>query len=124
MHLIPPHDRNSNWTVRFRNHDGRIVKVSGYADEDTTRRMADRIAMLVRAKQHADTPPGHLAEWLSNMEERLANRLVELGLVPPRQLYRHRSILDWIDPWIAVVQGRKPESKRHAPQQGQKVRRI
>jgi integrase len=58
------------------------------------------------------------------MDERLAQRLIELELIPPRHRARNTPLEDWIDPWEQVVRGRKPDSAHHAPQQASKVRRI
>lgn len=80
--------------------------------------------MLVKAKLAGDSPPGELAGWTANMDEALAERLVALGLIAERHRARHAALAYWIDPWVQVVRGRKPESRRHAPQQGKKARRI
>lgn len=124
MYLVAPTGKKLKWDIRFRNHDGRVVRVPGDRDEDTAKRIGDRIEMLVKAKRAGDPPPGELASWIANMEDALGERLVALGLIAERHRARHTALADWIEPWVQVIQGRNPESQRHAPQQGSKVRRI
>lgn len=89
MHLTEPHGHNRKWGIRFRNHDGRTVKVSGDRDQATAKRLADRIEMLLRAKYNGDPPPAELQPWINNMQPKLAQRLVDLGLL--EQLSRPHS---------------------------------
>ena len=117
MHLIEPKDGKLKWDIRFRNHDGRTVKISGDRDEATARRIGERVMMLVRAKQNGDPPPGELQTWIDNMDSKLAARLVELGLITERRVNRNRTLEEYIDEWKDAVQGRHPKSPDHAPQQ-------
>lgn len=124
MYLVAPTGKKLKWDIRFRNHDGRVVRVPGDRSHDDAKRTGDRIEMLVKAKLAGDPPPAELSTWIANMDEGLGERLVTLGLIAERHRARHTALADWIDPWVQVIQGRNPESQRHAPQQGNKVRRI
>lgn len=124
MYLIPPHGPKRKYEIRFRNHDGRTVKVSGDRDEQTAKRIADRIGMLVRAKQAGDPPPSELNAWIANMPETMASRLVELGLLDGSKREVIRPINDHIDEYVKVVAARKNNTYGHARQQGNRVRRV
>jgi integrase len=124
MYLVEPYGKKRKWDIRFRNHDGRVVRVPGDREEATARRNGERIEMLVKARQNGDPPPAELATWIANMDEGLAERLVGLGLIEPRHRARNTALLEWIEPWAQVVSGRNPDSNSHAPQQGRKVRRV
>lgn len=124
MHLVPPHGHAKKWAIRLRNHDGKVVKVQGDRDRDDTVRIAERVQMLVRAKQHGDPPPAELASWLDNMPPVLANRLVELGLLSPRRLARSKPLTEHVKTYGSIVAARRSNKKRHAEQQEKKVRRV
>ncbi len=124
MYLVEPTGAKLKWDIRFRNHDGRVVRVPGDRDPTAARRIGDRIEMLVKAKKNGDPPPGELAAWVANMDDGLADRLIDLGLIPVRHRVRNTPLVDLLEPWEQVVGGRNPNSQRHAPQQGRKVRRI
>jgi integrase len=124
MHLIAPHGRKRKWDIRIRIHGSRTVRIPGDRDRTDARRIGERVEMLVKAKVNGDPPPGELAAWIANMDEGLSDRLVGLGLIPPRIVARSTPLSDWVEPWVEVVAGRKPDAKRHAPQQASKVRRV
>lgn len=123
MHLIPPSGSRKKFTIRHR-IDGRSVKIPGDVNEKATIRIADRVLMLVNAKENGDPPPKQLAEWIDNMPDVLSHRLVELKLLSQRRVDRSRPFSEYIDDWKKIVQARRPNSKDHAPQQGNKVRRV
>ncbi len=123
MHLIPPHGRSRKWNIRVI-IDGRARKIPGDEKEDVARRIGNRVQQLILARQNGDPPPPELQPWIRTMRPQLANRLVELGLIPARHIGRHKSLSDWVPEWEKVVQGRKPDSQNHAPQQARKVRRL
>jgi integrase len=124
MYLVEPTGPKLKWDIRFRNHDGRVVRVPGDRDPAAATRIGERCEMLVKAKRNGDPPPGELASWIANMDDGLADRLIDLGLVPLRHRARNTPLVEWIEPWVQVISGRKPNSQKHAPQQGRKVRRI
>jgi integrase len=124
MYLIPPTPSKRKYTIRFRNHDGRNVKVAGDEDRELARRIGERVQMLVSAKHHGDPPPAELIPWIDNMPKGLSDRLIELGLLAVRHVERNRPLTEWIEPWVKVVQDRNPNAKKHPPQQGQKLKRI
>jgi integrase len=124
MHLIPPNSTKRKWDIRLRIHDGRTVKIPGDRDRDIARQIAERVLMLVKAKRNGDPPPAVLGPWIDAMDAKLSRRLVELGLLAPRDVQRTRPLDEWLDPWVQVVRGRRPDSRTHANQQRQKVRRI
>lgn len=116
MHLIQPKGSRLKWDIRLRIHDGRIVCIPGDRDEDTARRLGGRIEMLVRAKQHGEPPPGELATWIDNMPTRLADRLIALGLLDARRLYRAKPLEDLFKEYGRIVAARKTNRRAwHTP---------
>jgi hypothetical protein len=124
MYLVKPEGQKLKWDIRFRNHDGRIVKIPGDRDRAAAKRIGDCVMMLVKAKQNGDPPPGELAVWIDNMPAKLADRLVELGLLTARRLIRVKPLADHIKNYGAAVAARKSNKADHAGQQESKVRRI
>jgi len=124
MHLIEPHGQKRKWDIRFRNHDGRTVKVAGERDQSDAQRLGNRIAMLVKAKGNGDPPPMELQPWIDNMPSSLADRLVHLGLLSQQRLERSKSVFDHIETYGGIVAARKSNKPRHSKQQESKVRRV
>lgn len=124
MYLVPPHHRKTKYDIRFRNHDGRVVRIPGDRDEAIARRNGDRVEMLVRAKLNGDAPPGELATWIESMPESLARRLVSLGLLDGRRFQRAKPLAEHIIEYGREVASRKSNCARHARIQESKVRRV
>jgi integrase len=124
MHLVPPDSGKLQWKVRFRNHDGRTVKIPGDRDEAIARRIGDRVEMLVRAKANADHPPVELMAWIDNMPQKLAERLIELGLLERRRVESTKALTEQIDEFEKVVANRKSNSPVHAKVQANRVKRL
>src|SRR5438876_5695342 len=99
MHLISPHGRKLKWDLRFRNHDGKIVRIPGDRDWHAANRLGNKIDILLKAKRDGDPPPGELKTWIDNMDAKFAARLVELGLIPARRWDRNKSLLDHVEDW-------------------------
>lgn len=114
MALIPPNGHRKQYVIRIRNYEGR--KIPSDRDKDISLRINKCGERLVTAKMNGDDPPGDLAGWIANTGNSLANRLIKLGLIPARQRHPHTPLCDWVDAWVKVVRGRKPESERHAEQ--------
>jgi site-specific recombinase XerD len=124
MYLVPPDPRKRQWDIRIRNWDGRIVRISGDRDRDTAVRIGQRIDMLVRAKINGDPPPYELQTWIDQMAQKLADRLVELGLLDRRRVEQHVKLLEHADMFEKVVAARRTNSAVHAKIQANRVRRI
>lgn len=124
MFLIKPKGRKLKHDIRFRNHDGRVVKISGDRDEGAARRLGNRVEMLVRAKANGDAPPAELKVWIDNMPESLSRRLIELGLLEQYRLERLKPLNEHIDDYEKVVASRKSNTEKHAARQASNVRRL
>jgi integrase len=124
MYLVRPKGRKLKWDIRVRNWDGRVVKIPGDRDRATAKRIGERVEMLIKAKRIGDPPPAELRSWINNLDDRLAARLIKLGLILVRHRGRNTPLMEWVEAWAKVVGGRKSQSQKHAPQQASKVRRI
>lgn len=124
MHLVAPHGRKRKWDIRFRNHDGVVVKVPGDPDKQIARRIGDRVEMLVKARQNADPPPVELRQWIEQMPSTLSRRLVGLGLLDQRRIERGKPLAEHINKYGEIVAARKSNKPRHSSQQESKVRRV
>ncbi len=124
MYLIEPQPPKRKWDVRLRNHDGRIVKVSGDRDRTLALRIGERVEMLVRAKLNGDPPPGELKAWIDGMGNVLAKRLVTLGLLSQRRIDRMKPLTEQVDEFEKVVAARKNNSARHAGRQASILKRL
>jgi integrase len=60
------------------------IKISAYHEMDKTRRLVDRIKHLVAVKVAGDPTPLELINFLTNVEDRIASKLIECGLMDPR----------------------------------------
>ena len=124
MFLIAPQPGKRKWTLRFRNHDGRTVKLSADDDRTVAMRMGNKIEMLIKAIHQGDPPPGELTTWLDNMPESLSKRLVALGLVPQRYIGRSKPLSEHIDTFQSKVAIRQPNRKKQAKHQAGRVRIV
>ncbi|MDZ4683985.1 MAG: tyrosine-type recombinase/integrase [Planctomycetaceae bacterium] len=124
MHLVEPTGRKLKWDIRFRNHDGKIVRVPGDRKEPAARAIGERIEMLVKAKAAGDPPPAILSTWIANLQSEFAARLSELGLIPSAQIERSKGMDELVRLWREVVRGRNNNGSDHADQQAGKAERV
>jgi integrase len=124
MFPIAPEPGRHKWNLRFRNHDGKVVKVSADEDRLVAIRIGNKIDMLIKAKQQGDPPPGELATWIDNMPESLSKRLVALGLLPQRYVGRSKPLLEHIDIFQKLVSIRQPNRQKQAKHQAGRVRIV
>lgn len=123
MFLVKPSGKKKKWDIRFR-MDGRTFKVPGDRDKHATNRIAERLKMLVAAKQNGDLPPSELSQWMANMPQSLAERLSELGLLDQRRREQRRPLLEHIKDFQAIVAARRSNTEDHAKSQAGRVRRL
>ena len=124
MHLIDPNGRHKSYRVRFKNHDGRVVKVGGFRDRARTHRLGERIRVLVNAKVNGDVPPRELSGWIESMEPKLANKLVAIGLLDRRRFEQSKPIGEHIDAYRKAVAARKNNTAEHAKRMAANVARV
>jgi integrase len=124
MYLVEPTGRKRKWDIRIRLPNGKTVRIPGDRDESIAEQIGQRLEMLAKAKANGDPPPSFLGQWIASMDIRLAARLVSLGLIPAKNLEHSKTLIEQIDEWEGIVQGRHPDSSGHACQQAFKVRRI
>jgi integrase len=124
MHLVPPPPGKRKYDLRFRNHNGKLVKVSGDEDRTVAIRIGNRIDMLIKAKHQGDPPPGELATWIDNMPATLSARLIELGLLASRHVERNKPLSEHIDTFESNVGVRGSNKAKQGKHQAGRVRIV
>jgi integrase len=118
MFIIAPEGRKLKHGLRFRNHDGKVVRVSAERNLADTERLALRIEMLLKSKHNGDQPPKELQVWIDNMASGLADRLAELGLIERQRLQRNTPIDDLIEKYEKILRDKKSKRKNHRGNDG------
>lgn len=124
MHLVAPNGRKKKWDIRFRNHDGKTVKLAGLREAAATRRLGDRVQMLLDAKAHGYAPPAELRSWITNLQPAFSDRLVDLGLLDEHKRGQRKTLEEHAKDFEAAVRARKTNTDKHARRQGGHIRRL
>lgn len=92
------------YTIRGTLWSGVDVKFPAYTrDEKIAKRRCANIEELNRAKDCGLPPSSALVTWSLNLPPKLANRLVELGLLDKSVMDRRRPIGELLDKWREVL---------------------
>lgn len=93
MRLFKPTYRNSKgkikevkkWWIETRDHLGTIRRFAGTTDKETTALLGRKIKKLIGYKK-AGERPDELSDWLNNLDSKMRQRFVELGLLNPERV--------------------------------------
>lgn len=70
-----------NYTVEFKNHDEKIVRVPAFADKASSETLGKRIERLVGYKGAREMPDTETQRWIKDMPPSLKARLIDIGLL-------------------------------------------
>jgi len=71
------------WWIETKDHLEIVRRFAGHTDQKQTKILGDKIDKLVIHRKNNEPPDKELSPWLTSMESKLRDRLVEVGILSP-----------------------------------------
>ena len=99
-------DKNGRRRIQFVAPDGRRPAIRlGKCSQRTAEGIKYRVEQLLEALHYKHPVEGELAQWVTNLEPRLAKRLARVGLIPNPETKPLATLGPFLQTWLAARKG-------------------
>lgn len=97
--------------VETRDHIGKIRRFAGYTDEKQTEKLGEKIDKLVVFRMNNEPLNKELTEWVSHIDRKLRNRLVEVGILSAERANIGKPLIENIEDYQKSLEARNCTDK-------------